>query len=138
MTRAPKVVIVNQTFADKYFPGENPVGKRFTFDSKKPDDLDFVGLAKDAKYKRQRDEIPPTAYVPWRQWLRAMEGQATFEVRTLGDPTPVVAAICQAAREVDDNLPLDNIRTQVEQADQTLAMERLFARLMTLFGLLAQ
>ena len=39
---------------------------------------------------------------------------------------------------MDENLPLDNIRTQVEQAEETLAMERLFAKLLTLFGLLAQ
>src|SRR5262249_51311256 len=47
--RAPKVVIVNQAFANKYFPHENPIGKRFTFDPKKPDEIEIVGLAKDAK-----------------------------------------------------------------------------------------
>ena len=41
-------------------------------------------------------------------------------------------------REVDGNLPLNNIKTQIEQADETLSMERLFAKLMSLFGLLAQ
>jgi putative ABC transport system permease protein len=41
-------------------------------------------------------------------------------------------------REVNENLPLNNIRTQIEQAGETLAMERLFAKLLTLFGLLAQ
>jgi putative ABC transport system permease protein len=41
-------------------------------------------------------------------------------------------------RDVDSNLPLNNIRTQIQQADQTLAMERMFAKLLTLFGLIAQ
>ena len=41
-------------------------------------------------------------------------------------------------RDVDSNLPLSNIRTQVQQADQTLSMERMFAKLLTLFGLIAQ
>jgi ABC-type antimicrobial peptide transport system permease subunit len=41
-------------------------------------------------------------------------------------------------REVDSNLPLSNIRTQIQQADQTLAMERMFVKLLTLFGLIAQ
>lgn len=135
--RGPKVVIVNQTFAKRYFPSENPIGKRFAFASDKPDEIEIVGLAKDAKYTRQRDEIPPTVYIPWRQELRSMSG-ATLELRTEGDLTAVVAAVRQAARAVDDSLPLDNIRTQVEQADETLAMERLFAKLLTLFGLLAQ
>ncbi|MGH9849145.1 MAG: ABC transporter permease [Blastocatellia bacterium] len=135
--RAPKVVIVNQTFAKQYFPNENPVGKRFSFDPRKPDEIEIVGLVKDAKYTSQRDEIPPTAYQSWRQNPRGMSG-ATVEVRTAGDPAAFVVAIRQALREVDGNLPLSNVRTQLEQADQTLAMERLFARLMTLFGLLAQ
>jgi predicted permease len=135
--KAPKVVVVNQTFANKYFPDENPIGKRFTFDTKKPDEIEIVGLARDAKYTRQRDEIPPTAYIPWRQDLRAMGG-ATFEVRTAGDPNAAVAAVRQAVREVDGNLPLNNVKTQVEQAEETLRMERLFAKLLSLFGLLAQ
>ena len=135
--RAPKVMVVNQTFAGKYFPGENPIGKRLTFDPKKPDEIEIVGLARDAKYKRQRDEIPPTAYMSWRQGLSDMN-EATVELRTAGDPTAVVNAVRQAVSEVDGNLALNNIRPQVEQADQALALERLFARLTTLFGLLAQ
>src|SRR5262249_49476657 len=70
--RAPKVVIINQTFARKYFPNEHPIGKRFTFDARKPDEIEIVGLAQDAKYTKQRDEIPPTVYAPWRQELRSM------------------------------------------------------------------
>ena len=62
---------------------------------------------------------------------------ATFEVRTSGDPSLYVAAIRQAVREVDGDLPLKAIKTQAEQADETLAMERLFAKLFSLFGLLA-
>jgi len=135
--KAPKVVVVNQTFANKYFPNENPIGKRFTFDTKKPDEIEIVGLVKDAKYTRQRDEIPPTVYSPWRQELRSMGG-ATFEARTLGDPNAVIASIRQAVREVDGNLPLNNVKTQIAQADETLRMERLFAKLLSLFGLLAQ
>ncbi|MBL8188470.1 MAG: ABC transporter permease [Acidobacteria bacterium] len=133
----PRVVVVNQTFANKYFPNENPIGKRFAFDPKKPDEVEIIGLVKDAKYTRQRDDIPPTVYSSWRQELRSMSN-ATIEVRTAGNPTDLTAAIRQAMQEVDANLPLVNIRTQLEQADATLMMERLFAKLLTLFGLLAQ
>jgi predicted permease len=135
--QTPKVMVVNQTFANKYFPGENPIGKRLTFDPGKPDEIEIIGLVRDAKYKRQRDEIPPTAYLSWRQGLSEMN-EATLELRTAGDPTAVISAVRQAARDVDDSLALNNIRTQIEQADRALATERLFARLMTLFGLLAQ
>jgi predicted permease len=132
--RAPKVVVVNQVFARAYFPGESPIGKRFTYNSGKPDEIEIVGLVKDAKYRNQREETPPTAYVSWRQ---EPFNSASFEVRTAGDPMAAVSAVRQAVREVESSLPLNNLRTQAEQADQTLAMERLFARLVTLFGLLA-
>lgn len=135
--RAPRVVVVNQTFANKYFPNENPIGKRFTFDAQKPDEIEIIGLAKNAKYASQREEIPPTIYTSWRNERGPMLG-ATVEVRTAGDPAALIASVRQAMREVDGNLPLVDMKSQVEQADQTLAMERLFAKLMTLFGLLAQ
>ncbi len=135
--KAPRVVVANQTFANKYFPGESPVGKRFTFDPTKPDQVEIIGLAQDAKYARQRDDIPPTVYANWRQELRSMSG-VTFEVRTAADPAAAVPVIRQAVAEVDPNLPLNSVKTQIEQADETLRMERLFAKLLTLFGLLAQ
>jgi predicted permease len=135
--RAPKVVIVNQTFAKKFFPNESPIGKRFTLDVKKPDEIEIVGLVKDAKYARQRDEAPPTMYLPWRQATTVMP-EANFELRATGDPRALIAAVRQAVREVDETLPIRSVKTQVEQADETLQMERLFAKLVTLFGLLAQ
>jgi predicted permease len=135
--RAPKVAVVNQTFAKMYFNNENPVGKRFSYDDEKPGEIEVVGLARDAKYTSQRDDIQPTAYQSWGQSLRGM-GFATFEVRTASDPTAFVGPIRSALREVDSNLPLSNVKTQIEQADETLAMERMFAKLLTMFGLVAQ
>ncbi|HEX8559124.1 MAG TPA: ABC transporter permease [Pyrinomonadaceae bacterium] len=135
--RAPKVAVVNQTFARKFLGVENPVGARFSFDPEKPGEVEVVGLARDAKYTSQRAETPPTAYLPWLQELRSA-GSVYFEARTAGDPEAAVEAVRRAAREVDANLPLNNVKTQVEQADETMAMERLFAKLLSLFGLLAQ
>jgi predicted permease len=135
--RAPVVAIVNQAFAKRHFPNESPIGKRFSFELEKPGAIEIVGLARDAKYTRQRDEIQPTVYQPWRQSLGYIRF-ATFEVRTAGDPRSITGGIREAMREVDSNLPLSNIRTQIEQADETLATERMFAKLLTLFGLIAQ
>ena len=135
-TSSPKVAVVNQTFANKFFPNQNAIGKRFTYDTKKPDEIEIVGICKDAKYTSQRDEIPPTIYSSFRQ-ERSLSG-ATFEVRTAGDPSAIVASVRSAVRQVDSNLPLIDVKTQVEQADETLRMDRLFAKLLTLFALLAQ
>lgn len=135
--RAPQVAVVNESFAKAYFPNENPIGQRFSFEPDYNPQIEIVGLVRDAKYTGQRDEIPPTVYQSWAQSLEFMRS-ATFEVRSGGDPSLLIPAIRQAVREVDPNLPLSNIKTQIEQADEQLAMERMFAKLLTLFGLVAQ
>lgn len=135
--RSPRVAVVNQTFVDKYLPNESPVGKRFTFDEKKPDEIEIVGLVKDAKYATQREETRPTAYLPWRQDLTWMTS-GNFQLRTSGDTTAMIAGVREAVHDVDQNLPVTDFKTQAEQANETLRMERLFAKLVTLFGLLAQ
>ncbi len=135
--RAPRVAIVNQAFAKAHFANETPIGKCFSFEPEKPCEIEIVGMARDAKYTSQRDDIQPTVYQSWRQSLGRVS-RVVFEVRTTGDPTSLVGPIRGAMREVDSNLPLSNIRTQIQQADQTLAMERMFAKLLTLFGVIAQ
>ncbi|HEU4835419.1 MAG TPA: ABC transporter permease [Pyrinomonadaceae bacterium] len=136
ITTSPKVVVVNQTFADKFFPNENPIGKRFTYDPKKPDELEIVGVSRDAKYTSLREDIPPTVYSSYRQERPLASG--TFEVRTTNDPSATIASVRSVVRELEPNLPVMNVKSQVEQADETLRMERLFAKLLTLFALLAQ
>lgn len=133
--KAAPVAVVNQSFAKAHFPNESPIGKRFSFGSDNLNEIEIVGLAADAKYTSQRDEIQPTVYQSWRQ---SLPRGVVFEVRTTGDPLSLVGSIRAAMSEVDRNLPLSEIRTQTQQADQTLAIERMFAKLLALFGLIAQ
>jgi predicted permease len=135
--RAPKVAVVNQAFVKAHFPNENPIGKRFSYGTENLNEIEIVGVTRDAKYTSQRDEIQPTVYQSWRQWTPIVSA-VVFEVRTSGDPLTYVAPIRQAVGQVDSNLPLSYLRTQNQQADQTLAMERMFAKLLTLFGVIAQ
>src|SRR5262249_39628400 len=58
--RAPSVVIVNQAFARRCFPDENPISKRFGFNERSVNEVEIVGLVKDSKYASQREDIPPT------------------------------------------------------------------------------
>jgi ABC-type antimicrobial peptide transport system permease subunit len=60
-----------------------------------------------------------------------------FEVRTAGDPTDIVTSVRRVVQSLGQNLPLFEVKTQVEQIDQTLFQERLFAKLSSFFGLLA-
>jgi len=133
--RAPKVAVVNKTFAEKYFPNESVIGKQFSIS--RQEKIEIVGMVKDAKYTTQRDEIEPTTYVPWRQSLRSVRF-STIELRTQNDPTTYTPAVREAVREVDSNLPIDNVRTQAAQAAEALSVERLFVKLLSLFGVLAQ
>jgi predicted permease len=135
--RAQRVAVVNQEFVKTHFPNTNPIGQRFGFEPDKPGEIEIVGVARDAKYTSQRDAIEPTVYQSWKQSLSRMQ-LATVEVRTNGDPSSFVPGIREAMHQVDSNLPVTNIRTQIEQADKTLAMERTLAKLFTLFGLIAQ
>ena len=134
---APKVAVVNQTFARQFLNGGNPVGRRFGFgDEKTSGDIEIVGLVGDAKYSDLRREVPPTVYVPCLQEVQWLGGMS-FEVRTAGDPTPMASAVRRVALDLDPNLALFDVRSQVDQTNMTLFQERLFARLTSFFGLLA-
>jgi predicted permease len=135
--RAPKVAVINQAMARKYFGDESPIGRRFGFESpERSRDIEIVGVARDAKYSSIRMEKPYTVYLPYLQDLRGL-GQMNFEVRTASDPALLVASIRRAISQVDGNLPLFDISTQVQRAESSLASERLFATLSVFFGSLA-
>jgi predicted permease len=132
---APRVAVINQTMARQYFGDQNPVGQRFGFGGPEASgQIEIVGVAADAKYTNLRRDIPPTAYTPY---LQETPGQVNFAVRAAGDAIALTGSIREAVREVDQNLPLFDVKTQNQQADQSLAQERLFATLSSFFGGLA-
>jgi predicted permease len=133
--RAPKVAVINQTMARRFFGDENPLGKRFGFGrAENSGQIEIVGVARDSRYLRPRRDIPPIAYLPFPQ---VSLGMTTFTVRTAGDPTQMTATIRAGVRDVDKDLPLFGVKTQTEQMDQSLAQERFFPKLTSFFGLLA-
>jgi predicted permease len=128
--RAPKVGVINQALARKYFGNEDPIGKRIGLD----DQIEIVGVAQDAKYFELRGEMPPTVYLPYFQ---APAGSAYFAVRTTGEPTAMYALIRQTLREIDGSLPISDLHTVRQQVERGWAQERLFASLSGFFGMLA-
>jgi len=130
--RAPNVAIVNQTFARRYFPTDDALGKRVTFRHNKRE-VEIIGVVADTKYTRQREETKPLLYTPWRQ-EGAMIGAMHFVVRTTGEPTALAATARQVVRELDSNLPVTEVGTQTARSQATLGQERLSARLLSFFG----
>jgi predicted permease len=133
---APRVAVVNQAFVRKFFPTENPLGRRFTFGraTGQPSEVEIVGVSRDAKYTSLREVIPPTVFLPV---LQRASGGANYMVRVEGDMPAVFPAIRAVVREIDATLPVLNLRTQDEQIDRIQGQELLFARLSGFFGLLA-
>jgi predicted permease len=130
--RAPKVALVSQTFASKFFPNEDVLGKRVTFiDGKR--EVEIIGVVADAKYMSQREEIQPLFYTPWRQQVAEI-GEMHFTLRTAGEPTALAATVRQVVRELDSNLPVTEVGTQTARSQATLGRERLSARLLIFFG----
>jgi len=133
---APRVAVINETFARYYFGDENPIGRRFGTDPDTSGQIEIVGVVKDAKYVSLREPALRTYYVPYFQYSDRWRA-TTFQIRTAADPTGVIAAVRQAAREVDANLPLFNIKTLAKQVDESIAQERLIGAVSSFFGLLA-
>jgi len=133
----PKVAVVNEKLVQKYFHGDNPIGHVLRFgDEKRPFDLEIVGVVKDVKYNRLRDEAPPTAYASYLQ-EHDIWSAMIYEVRSETEPESLVAAIRQKALALDKDVPLADIKTQTQVIAQELVQERVFARLASLFGCLA-
>jgi predicted permease len=131
----PKVAIVNQAAARKFFPGENPIGHRFGHSIETSGEFEIVGVLRDAKYSSVRDPAPTTMYVPYLQATAI--NSAAFEVRTSGEPAAAIGAIREAVRQVHPTLPITNVSTQLERVEERLAQEKVFAHAYALFGGLA-
>jgi predicted permease len=126
----PAVVLVNETFATRFLKN-GALGHRIG-DSP---GAAVVGVVKDSKFARVREEQLPAVYFPLSQ--TGMLGQITVEVRTAGDPMVLLPPMREALRELDPNLPLQNPMTQAAQFAETYVTPTLFARLSLGFGALA-
>ncbi|MGA7726757.1 MAG: ABC transporter permease [Opitutaceae bacterium] len=115
---APKVLVVNEAFARKYFPGKIPVGQVITFGGT---DWQVVGVCRDTKYVRLNVDAPVTAYFSFRQ---KTPGTAYFALRTALPPLAMAMAVRKAVAAVDINIPLDDLTTQEDLRNQTIGVER--------------
>ncbi len=129
-----RVAVVNESLARRYFGGGPGIGQSFRWKGKGGWDVEVVGIVKDAKYDKLRDEPPATIYVPWTQMPWGAATQLNFEVRTAGDANAAMAAIRRLMRDTDRMLPVMNMRPMEQLIDEALEQERLLAWLVGLFG----
>ncbi len=134
---APRVVIINEKFAKRYFGGLKAIGRHVGFgvDPGTKIDMEVVGIIKDIKYTNLRDEIPIQMFVPYMAGKRV--GGMTIYVRTTMDADQLFPALRAKVRDLDANLPLYGMRTMNAQVSNSLLIEQLVASLSTVFGFVA-
>ena len=136
---APGVVIVNEAFAEKFgLDGVRAVGKRMSTTDDGPDaelDLEIVGVVQNAKYAEVKRAIPPLFFTPYRQ--DANIGDITFYLRSSGDPQQLLRAIPGVVARLDPNLPVENLITLEQQANDSVFLDRFLGTLSSAFAALA-
>jgi predicted permease len=129
---APMTAVVNRTLADKFWPHQDAVGKRFHFFGGTP--IEVVGVARDAKYTSLSEAAQPYVYLPLAQRYTTA---VTLLARSTGDPAAALLAVERRVRQLAPGMPLVGAGTVAQQIDASLWAPRLGASLLALFGVLA-
>jgi macrolide transport system ATP-binding/permease protein len=106
--RAPRAAIVNQTMAARYWPNQDPLGKRFHTGSADSPLWQVVGVAQDGKYVAVYESQIPFFYVPLAQNFSAMQ---VFQVRSLSAPEELSARVEREIHSLDPDMPITDLQT---------------------------
>ena len=135
---APPVAIVSESFATKYFPDENPVGKRITpngsADPGKPPVREIVGVVGDIHLVSLREAPKPQIYIPHQQFGI---GSMSIFVRTDVNPESIMLALRRSVADIDKDVPVYRTRTLADYMSGSIAQPRLNAMLVALFAVIA-
>jgi predicted permease len=132
---APRVVVVNEAFASRYFKGQSAVGRRLGFGRDEDLPIEIVGVVRDARLDRVREEPERFLFTSYAQ-DEDLTG-VVFYVRTDGDPAALAAPVRAAVGEIDAALPVTDVKTMARVIDENLFTDRIVAGLSAAFGLLA-
>ncbi|HTB11427.1 MAG TPA: ABC transporter permease [Bryobacteraceae bacterium] len=140
--KSPPVCVVNEAFARKMYPGENPLGKP-CFHSRQPQAkpgshaaYEIVGVARDSREMNPTGAITPIAYNTFLGLSSSRPAMALY-VRTAANPNVILPGIRSLVSNIDPTLPQLEVHTLARDMDAALIRERLIAVLSTLFGILA-
>jgi predicted permease len=132
--KSPHVGIINEQFAKRFLPNQNPLGHIIGPDNGMYQ-MTIVGVVKDHKYRSIDEEPIPMAWYNYAQI--PVIGKMQVEMRVHGDPLAILPSARKVVQQMDPNLPLIEPMTQRAQYDLTISHQLLFARLAGFFGLLA-
>jgi predicted permease len=131
--QAPRVAVINETFARRLFPGENPIGKQFSMGNPAAAKIEVIGVVEDGKYAGLNEDPKPFAARPlWQSEI----GATSVIVRTTGDLPAVSAAVRREVQQLDPHLPVAST-TLVEKLSLPLLPVRIVTSILSGFGLLA-
>jgi predicted permease len=134
---SPRVAVINETMAKFYFGQANPIGRKFIVDdpdSKGP--VEIVGVARDARDHKLKGSVDRRFYLPLSQALGKIP-VLNFVVRTVGNPVAVAEAVRKQIKNLDSNIPVNNIRSVNELTERSISDQILIARLSSVFAGLA-
>jgi predicted permease len=109
--KGPLVAVINRAMAEKFWPKENPIGKRFARADSKDKLIEVVGLIQNVKYKGIVEDPKPFFYVPLDQTYLAVR---TIQVRTSVTPASLIAPIEALVRELGPDVPITQAQTMNE------------------------
>ena len=134
----PDAVIVNEELARRFWPGEDPIGKRLQVGTEFMRWREVIGVVGNAKLSGLEANIDPAIYVPFPQnsWPNALRN-SFIVLRTATDPKSLVPAIRRELRSVDPTFPITQIRTMDEIVGDSLSQRRFNTVLLGLFAFLA-
>jgi putative ABC transport system permease protein len=128
---SPRVAIINETMAHRYWPGVDPLGKRF---GSGKNWLAIVGIVGDVKFTTLTKDPDPEFYEPYRQ---APIAEMNLTVRTASDPLRLAPALRQAVLEIDRAQPISRVTSMAQRVDDAVGTPRLAALLLVVFGTIA-
>jgi predicted permease len=126
------VAVVNEAFAQRYWPGEDAIGKRFDGGGGRL--LTIVGVVKTGKYEKLDDPARPYMYFPLAQWYSS---NLTLHARTSGDPNALVSTLRRSLEALDPGLPFLQPRTMEEHMGAAMIAQRMGAMLLSILGAVA-
>lgn len=141
-----QVAVINESFARKFFPKEDPMGKHFGFgEPRNSGDFEIVGIVEDTKYQDARQPAYETFFLPFLQiakdpklsFMISSHYMQDIELHVAGKPENLDGEVRRALADIDPNLTVLDVMSLSEQLDRNFNQDRLIARLTELFGLLA-